>query len=57
RNLSSLRPGGQHPAANQGQEVEKIEQGEPDAEILKHERSRELELKVFELRDKLEDEV
>ncbi|KAF2857058.1 hypothetical protein K470DRAFT_261163, partial [Piedraia hortae CBS 480.64] len=56
RNLSSLKPGGQHPAANQGQEVEKIEQRKSDAEIPKHERFRELEVKVLDSRDKLEDE-
>lgn len=31
-------------------------QRQPDAEILEHDRKREIEVKVLELRDKLEDE-
>lgn len=34
----------------------KHKQRQPDKEILEHDRKREIEVKVFELRDKLEDE-
>ncbi|KAF2857116.1 cwf21-domain-containing protein [Piedraia hortae CBS 480.64] len=57
RNLSSLKPRDQHPSSNQSQEeVMKLEQRKPDAAILEHERLRAIEVKVFELRDRLEDE-
>jgi hypothetical protein len=34
----------------------KHRQRQPDKEILEHDRKREVEVKVFELRDRLEDE-
>ena len=34
----------------------KHKQRQPDKEILEHDRKREIEVKVFELRDRLEDE-
>lgn len=36
--------------------MSRYKQREPDKEILEHDRKREIEVKVFELRDKLEDE-
>ena len=57
RNLSTLRPYQQRsqpypdPSA-----LRPHRQRQPDAQILKHERLREIEVKVFDLRDKLEDE-
>lgn len=56
RNLSNLRP--RDNAQPYPREVEdlRLRQRQPDKGILEHERKREIEVKVFELRDKLEDE-
>jgi len=64
RNLSNLKPR-QHPYARSNLSTSKssydddssrYRQRQPDAEILDHERKRAIELQVFELRDKLEEE-
>lgn len=63
RNLSHLKPR-QHPYAKSNLSTSKssydddsrYRQRQPDAEILDHERKRAIELQVFELRDKLEEE-
>lgn len=59
KNLSLLR---QHnrdratPYSNDPDDIRKHQQRKPDPEILEHDRKRRIENKVFELRDKLEDE-
>ena len=57
RNLSTLRPFQQR--AQPYPDLSSLRphrQRQPDAQILKHERMREVEVKVFDLRDKLEEE-
>ncbi|KAF2137300.1 uncharacterized protein K452DRAFT_197868, partial [Aplosporella prunicola CBS 121167] len=57
RNLSALRP--RDAAAPYTKDYDAIKahrQRQPDKEILEHDRKREVEVKVFELRDRLEDE-
>jgi hypothetical protein len=54
RNLSHLRPRDQ--AAPYSLDDSRHRQRKPDPEILEHERRRKIEVKVFELRDKLEEE-
>ncbi len=56
RNLSHLRP--RDNAAPYPKDFDSIKhrQRQPDKEILEHDRKREVEVKVFELRDRLEDE-
>jgi hypothetical protein len=65
RNLSHLKPrshpymrgpSGLSSSASPYDNEDRYKQREPDAEILDHERKRAIELKVFELRDKLEEE-
>jgi hypothetical protein len=57
RNLSHLRPRDRTAGAPYSLDnFEKHKQREPDAEILEHERKRRIEVQVFELRDRLEDE-
>lgn len=55
RNLSQFRP---RPAQPYSKEVEPIQhrQKQPDKDILDHDRKREIEVKIFELKDQLEDE-
>lgn len=56
RNLSHLKPrDAPYPAPSAVEDL-KHRQRQPDREILEHERKREIEVKVFELRDKLEEE-
>jgi cwf21 domain len=58
RNLSHLRSrdnGAPYPAKDFRDDF-RHKQRQPDKEILEHDRKREVEVKVFELRDKLEDE-
>lgn len=55
RNLSYLKPK-DRPAPYKVEEFQKHRQRQPDPEILEHERKRAIEVKVFELRDELEDE-
>lgn len=56
RNLSHLRP--RDNAQPYPKDIDSIKhrQRKPDQEILEHDRKREIEVKLFELRDKLEDE-
>lgn len=58
RNLAHLKPRDRDRGAPySAREVEKHHrQRQPDQGILEHERKREVEVKVFELRDRLEDE-
>jgi hypothetical protein len=57
RNLSYVRPRAAGAGAPYNpDDFAKHKQRQPDAEILEHERKRRIEVKVFELRDRLEDE-
>ncbi|GAB7354779.1 hypothetical protein MBLNU459_g5177t1 [Dothideomycetes sp. NU459] len=59
RNLSHLKPrdnGAGAPYGAKDFDSFKHRQRQPDQEILEHDRKREIEVKVFELRDRLEDE-
>ncbi|KAI5863229.1 cwf21-domain-containing protein [Durotheca rogersii] len=57
RNLAHLRPRDRAaPYHSRDLDSLKHRQRQPDREILEHERKREVEVKVFELRDRLEDE-
>lgn len=66
RNLSHYRPRdpptssafSPYGASSQGDKSQdnKYRQRQPDQQILNHDRLREIEVKVFELRDRLEDE-
>jgi len=59
RNLSTLKPrdhsyaGAPYPDPK---DLQRHRQRQPDKQILEHDRRREIEVKVFDLRDKLEDE-
>jgi hypothetical protein len=56
RNLAHLRPRDQGKPYSTDLDSLKHRQRQPDKEILEHDRKREIEVKVFELRDLLEDE-
>ena len=56
RNLSNLRPKETFVPYSSDQDSNKHVQRKPDQQILEHDRLREIEVKVFDLRDKLEDE-
>ena len=56
RNLAHLRPRDQAAPYSKDLDSLKHRQRQPDKEILDHDRKRDVELKVFELRDRLEDE-
>ena len=57
RNLSNLKPRDNNfTPYNKDSELRQHRQRQPDKDILNHDRLREIEVKVFELRDKLEDE-
>lgn len=56
RNLSHLKPRDSAQPYPKDYDTIKNRQRQPDKEILEHDRKREIEVKVFELRDKLEDE-
>ncbi|OCL07197.1 cwf21-domain-containing protein [Glonium stellatum] len=56
RNLSLLKPRDNAAPYPKDWDNFKQRQRQPDKEILEHDRRREIEVKVFELRDKLEDE-
>ncbi|KAK7514976.1 pre-mRNA-splicing factor CWC21 [Phyllosticta citriasiana] len=57
RNLSLLKPRDQAaPYSKDYDQVKQHRQRQPDREILEHDRKRAIEVKVFELRDRLEDE-
>jgi hypothetical protein len=55
RNMSFLKPRRQEAPLNVD-ETKKYRQRAPDAEILAHDRKREVEVKCLELQDKLEEE-
>lgn len=56
RNLSHLKPRDNFAPYPKDYDLLKHRQRKPDKEILDHDRLREVEVKVFDLRDKLEDE-
>ncbi|MCJ1312019.1 RNA-splicing factor [Agyrium rufum] len=56
RNLSHLRPRDNIAPYPKDLDSIKHRQRQPDKEILAHDRAREVEVKVFDLRDQLEDE-
>ncbi|MCJ1363249.1 RNA-splicing factor [Acarospora aff. strigata] len=56
RNLSHLRPRDNAAPYPKDFDSMKHRQRQPDKDILDHDRLREIEVKVFDLRDKLEDE-
>ncbi|KAF2264297.1 pre-mRNA-splicing factor CWC21 [Lojkania enalia] len=56
KNKSLLRPRDKMAPYPKDWEQAKHRQRQPDKEILEHDRRREIEVKVFELRDKLEEE-
>lgn len=56
RNLSHLRPRDAIAPYPKDFDSIKHRQRQPDKDILAHDRAREIEVKVFELRDRLEDE-
>ena len=56
RNLSALKPRNNREPYPKDFDNLKHRQRQPDQEILEHDRKRAIEVKVFELRDRLEDE-
>ncbi|KAK5676792.1 RNA-splicing factor [Elasticomyces elasticus] len=59
RNLSHLKPRdtyAPYPQDSSSMKNHHQQQRQPDQAILEHERKREIEVKIFELRDKLEDD-
>lgn len=56
RNLAHLKPRDQGKPYSADLDSFKHRQRQPDKEILEHDRKRDVEVKVFELRDRLEDE-
>lgn len=54
KNLAAMRP--RDTAAPYPDSMREYKQRQPDKGILEHDRKREVEVKVFELRDKLEEE-
>nr|POF17532.1 pre-mrna-splicing factor cwc-21 [Quercus suber] len=58
RNLSNLRPRDRDQPYPDRDSLDALKhrQRQPDKDILEHDRKREIEVKVFELRDRLEDE-
>jgi hypothetical protein len=56
RNLSHLRARDAAAPYSKDADLLRHRQRQPDKEILEHDRKREIEVKVFELRDKLEEE-
>ncbi|OMP84725.1 Pre-mRNA-splicing factor CWC21 [Diplodia seriata] len=57
RNLSQLKPrDNAAPYTKDYDQIKQLRQRQPDQGILEHDRKREIEVKVFELRDRLEDE-
>lgn len=56
RNLSHMKPRDKYAPYPKDYEQMKHRQRNPDKDILDHDRLREVEVKVFDLRDKLEDE-
>ena len=56
RNLAHLKPRDYGKPYPTDMDSLKHRQRQPDKEILEHDRKRDVEVKVFELRDRLEDE-
>jgi len=56
RNRALLKPRDRTAPYPKDTESLRHRQRQPDAEILEHDRKRQVEVKVFELRDRLEDE-
>lgn len=56
RNLSHMKPRDNYAPYPKDTDQLRHRQRKPDKEILDHDRLREIEVKVFDLRDKLEDE-
>lgn len=58
RNLAHMRPRDRDRAAPYHRDLDHLKhrQRQPDKGILEHDRKREIEVKVFELRDQLEEE-
>ncbi|KAI9741946.1 MAG: RNA-splicing factor [Cirrosporium novae-zelandiae] len=56
RNLSHLKPRDQYASYSKDFDAPKLRQRQPDQQILDHDRKREVEVKVLDLQDKLEDE-
>ncbi|KAB8349481.1 hypothetical protein FH972_023508 [Carpinus fangiana] len=56
KNLSHLKPRRAGEPYSRDREELKHRQRQPDKELLEHNRKREIEVKVFELRDKLEED-
>ena len=56
RNLSHLKPRDNFAPYPKDNDLMKHRQRKPDKDILDHDRLREVEVKVFDLRDKLEDQ-
>ena len=57
RNMSAIRPRDNAAPYHRGlDQIQKHRQRQPNQEILDHDRKRDVELKCFELRDKLEDD-
>ena len=56
RNLSHLKARDAAAPYSKDHDLLRHRQRQPDKEILEHDRKREIEVKVFELRDKLEEE-
>lgn len=56
RNLAHLRPRDDKPYSKDSGSLPSHRARQPDREILDHERKRAIELRVFELRDRLEEE-
>lgn len=56
RNLALVKPRDQAAPYSKDLSSLKHRQRQPDKEILEHDRKRDVEVKVFELRDRLEDE-
>lgn len=59
RSLAHMKPrdrGAPYPPRDSFDSFKQHRQRQPDKDILEHDRKREVEVKVFELRDKLEDD-
>lgn len=56
RNLANFRPRDNNPYAPRDSDALRHKPRQPDQGLLEHDRKREVEVKVFELRDKLEEE-
>ena len=55
RNLSAIRPNRRRRRENDSWRDDRVKKRKPNKDILEHKRKREIEVKVFELRDELEE--